>query len=347
MAIEIPIKNIYYMLCYSYDILEEKENINLSKEDFENIYDLFAKILVNGLRNLIKRGFNKEYVDIKEESSVLRGKIDINETLKKQSHIIGKINCEYSEITSNILFNQIIKTSILKLIKYKDLNKDLRDELKKISYYFNDIDSTKLKKSDFNKLRYHRNNRFYKLIIFICELLFEEQLASSEKGKILFKDFERDNGKMAKLYEKFILNFYKRENIEDVKVHSPIIKWEKDNEFNHIGEDSLPIMKTDIVLEKEGNQLIIDAKYYSNMLKSSNFSDLKKLIPGNLYQIYTYINNSDFKGKKSGMLIYPTVETEVDYVYSIQGKKIYIKTLNLNTDWISIKSRLMEMIEYI
>lgn len=72
MAIEIPIKNIYYMLCYSYDILEEKENINLSKEDFENIYDLFAKILINGVRNLIKRGFNKEYVDIKEESS-LRG----------------------------------------------------------------------------------------------------------------------------------------------------------------------------------------------------------------------------------------------------------------------------------
>ena len=167
MAIEIPIKNIYYMLCYSYDILEEKENINLSKEDFENIYDLFAKILINGVRNLIKRGFNKEYVDIKEETTVLRGKIEINETLKKQSHIIGKINCEYSEITSNILFNQIIKTSILKLIKYKDLNKDLRDELKKISYYFNDIDSTKLKKSDFNKLRYHRNNRFYKLIIFI------------------------------------------------------------------------------------------------------------------------------------------------------------------------------------
>ena len=88
MAIEIPIKNIYYMLCYSYDILEEKENINLSKEDFENIYDLFAKILINGVRNLIKRGFNREYVDIQEETTVLRGKIEINETLKKQSHII-------------------------------------------------------------------------------------------------------------------------------------------------------------------------------------------------------------------------------------------------------------------
>ena len=173
MAIEIPIKNIYYMLCYSYSILEEKDNINLSNEKFENVYDLFGKILVNGLRNLIKRGFNREYVDIQEDTTVLRGKIEINETLKKQSHIIGKITCEYSEITSNVLFNQIIKASILKLMKYKNLNGELKRELKKISYYFSDIDSIELRKSHFKEIRYHRNNRFYKLIIDICELLFD------------------------------------------------------------------------------------------------------------------------------------------------------------------------------
>jgi 5-methylcytosine-specific restriction enzyme subunit McrC len=352
MAIEIPIKNIYYMLCYSYSILKEKDNINLSNEKFENVYDLFGKILVNGLRNLIKRGFNREYVDIQEETTVLRGKIEINETLKKQSHIIGKITCEYSEITSNVLFNQIIKASISKLMKYKNLNGELKRELKKISYYFSDIDSIELRKSHFKEIRYHRNNRFYKLIIDICELLFDELLVSSEKGKTIFKDFERDNGKMAKLYEKFILNFYKRESNENIKVHSPIIQWEKDCGFDHIGEESLPKMKTDIVLETKDKklprkQLIIDAKYYSNLLKSSNFSDVGKLIPGNLYQIYAYINNSEFKGTKIGMLIYPTVETEVDYVYSIQGKKIYIKTLNLNTDWVNIKSRLMEIQKYL
>ena len=129
-------------------------------------------------------------------------------------------------------------------------------------------------------------------------------------------------------------------------------QWEKDCGFDHIGEESLPKMKTDIVLETKDKklprkQLIIDAKYYSNLLKSSNFSDVGKLIPGNLYQIYAYINNSEFKGTKIGMLIYPTVETEVDYVYSIQGKKIYIKTLNLNTDWVNIKSRLMEIQKYL
>ena len=47
------------------------------------------------------------------------------------------------------------------------------------------------------------------------------------------------------------------------------------------------------------------------------------------------------------MLIYPTVETEVNYEYKIQGKIIYIKTLNLNTDWVNIKSRLMEIQKYL
>jgi len=43
------------------------------------------------------------------------------------------------------------------------------------------------------------------------------------------------------------------------------------------------------------------------------------------------------------MLIYPVVDTELDFVYSIQGKKIYVKTLNLNTRWENIYGRLKEI----
>lgn len=47
------------------------------------------------------------------------------------------------------------------------------------------------------------------------------------------------------------------------------------------------------------------------------------------------------------MLIYPVVDTEFDFVYSIQGKKIYVKTLNLNTEWENIYGRLMEIAELV
>ncbi|MBS5823681.1 MAG: 5-methylcytosine-specific restriction endonuclease system specificity protein McrC [Clostridium argentinense] len=345
MTKKIPIRNIYYMLSYAYDVLKEGDNVNLSDEEFDNIYNLFAKILINGLNLLIKRGFNKEYVCVSDELPVLRGKVSINDTLKRQSFIHGKISCEYDELSSNVLFNQIIKTTIITLINYKKLDKQIKNQLIHVNRYFQEVDAVRLQKSHFSRISYHRNNRFYKLILDICELIFDEVIVTSQKGETIFKDFIRDN-RMAALYEKFILNFYKKE-LTSVLVYSPIFQWQKDDDFEHVGESFLPVMRTDIVLQNKERQLIIDAKYYTNALQIRNVGDTKKLISGNLYQIYTYINNSTFTGEKAGMLIYPVVDTELDFVYSIQGQKIYVKTLNLNTKWEDIYRRLKEIAEVI
>lgn len=341
----IPINNIYYMLSYAYDVLKQGDNVNLSNEEFDNIYDLFGKILVNGLSLLIKRGFNKEYIDVSEELPVLKGRININETIKKQIYLFGKLHCEFDEFSSNILFNQIIKTSLNTLIKYKKLDKGIRQQLVNINRYFEGIDVITLEKPHFSRIRFHRNNRFYKLILDICELLYDELIVTSHKGETVFKDFLRDN-RMAVLYEKFILNFYKKE-LTGVRVYSPHIKWNKDIDFAHIGENFLPVMRTDIVLQTKHRQLIIDAKFHSNALQIRNVGDTKKLISSNLYQIYTYLNNSTFDGERAGLLIYPVVDTDLDLVYSIQGKKIYVKTLNLNSKWETIYGRLKEIAEVI
>lgn len=341
MSKEIPIRNIYYMLSYAYDVLKEGDNVYLANEKFRNIYDLFGKIIVNGLKLIIKRGFNKEYVCVVDELSTLRGKLHINDTLKRQGLNFGKLNCEYDMLSKNVLFNQIIKSTIVTLINYKELDKQIKEELIRINRYFQGIDIIKLQKSHFLNIKYNRNNRFYKLVLDICELIYDEVIVTSEKGGTIFKDFIRDN-KMATLYEKFILYFYKKE-LKNVLVYSPILQWQKDSDFNHVGENFLPVMRTDIVLQNDKRQLIIDTKYYTNPLTIRNVSETKKLISTNLYQIYTYINNSTFFGEKIGMLIYPVIDTELDLVYSIQGKKIYVKTLNLSDEWEKIYKRLMEV----
>lgn len=338
----IPIRNIYYMLSYAYDILNEGDNQKLSDEEFENIYDLFGKILVNGLDLLIKRGFHREYIYMSEELPAVRGKIDINRTIKKQQLILGKLNCEFDELSENALPNKIIKTTINNLIGYKGLDSKIREQLIRINRFFQGIEIIQLKKSDFSHIQYRCNNRFYKLIIDICELLFEEMIVTEQKGVMLFKDFLRDN-RMAKLYEKFILNFYKKE-LPRIHVYSPKINWNIDTDFDHIGINYLPDMRTDIVLETKQKQLIIDAKYYAHSLQMrGDVGEVKKLISANLYQIFTYVNNSSFEGETAGMLIYPVTEMELDCEYSMKGKKISVKTLNLNNDWMSINARLLEL----
>ena len=91
----IRIQNIYYMLAYAFQVLNEKGYRNLATEDFDNAAELCAAILARGISSQIKRGLGKEYVLRTEAMSFLRGKIDISETVKTQALQRRRIVCSY------------------------------------------------------------------------------------------------------------------------------------------------------------------------------------------------------------------------------------------------------------
>ncbi len=43
---QIPIQNIYYLLCYAWDSLEEKGRVSVDIDDTTQLLDLFAKVLI-------------------------------------------------------------------------------------------------------------------------------------------------------------------------------------------------------------------------------------------------------------------------------------------------------------
>ena len=90
MASNHRIKNIYYMLAYAYQNLREKGYENVASEDFDNIHDLFAKILILGVNAQIKRGLHRDYIPKEEALPGLRGQLGISETVKRQTRIQGK-----------------------------------------------------------------------------------------------------------------------------------------------------------------------------------------------------------------------------------------------------------------
>jgi 5-methylcytosine-specific restriction enzyme subunit McrC len=342
---KIPIKNIYYMLCYAWNTLSQSDNVDVGSEKFDNIYNLLTRVLINGVRHLLKRGFHREYSGRCEELSLIRGKIDVSSSIKQQTINRQKLICEYDEFTADAQFNRIIKFTIIALMKYPLLDINLKRDLSRLLLYFAQIGETEPTRQRLYSLRYNRNNQHYKLMMNVCELLYNG-LISNESGKeIEFSDFIRDR-QMAVLYEKFVLNFYKKHlPLSDFNVDAPQIKWDYDEDFDNVGIEYLPDMRTDIVLENKPQnvQLIIDTKYYSSALCKRNYGDTKKLISNNLYQICTYVNNSSYKGEISGMLLYPTTEENLNLQYRIGGKIIMVKTLNLGADWTDIYNRLIEI----
>lgn len=334
------------MLCYAWNVLEQSDNIFLGSEKFDNIYNLFARIYISGTSSLIKRGLNRYYIQENEMTSTLKGKINISDSIKTQSFLHGSMVCQFDEFSKDIKLNQIVKTTINILIKSPQLDADLRNKLLKIRVHFSDIKDIRLSKALFSSLRYNRNNYHYRMLINISELIYQGLITNEENNEFSFSDFVRDN-QMAKLYEKFVLNFYKTHLDEATyNVHAPKLKWNLDEEIDEEDLSLLPEMRTDIVVENKvtNTQLIIDTKYYAQTLITSNWTDIERVRTGHLYQIFAYVCNSDFIGNVKGMLLYPTIEKEVNAKFPIGGKGIEVRTLNLNAEWSEIADRLLSLV---
>ena len=57
----IPIQNIYYMLSYAFQVLQEQGYRSVAAENFQNTADLCAAILEKGVSSQLKRGLGREY----------------------------------------------------------------------------------------------------------------------------------------------------------------------------------------------------------------------------------------------------------------------------------------------
>ena len=333
----IPIQNIYYMLSYAFQVLNEQGYKSVATEHFENVADLCAAILIKGLSKQLKRGLMKDYIPKREPLIALRGKMEISETLKTNTIIKRQVVCSYDEFSENAYMNRIIKTTMLRLM-VADVDKSRKKEMKKLLVFLSNVEPLPIYSINWN-LRYDRNNQTYRMLVSICYLVLKGLLQTHSDGTTKLMDF-LDEQHMHRLYEKFILEYFRKEHPE-LTVGAPQIPWQLDDDFS----DMLPVMKSDIVLEKGNSILIIDAKYYSHTTQQR--FNKTTVHSANLYQIFTYVKNKqeELKDRQvtvSGMLLYAKTDEQIvpDNTYQMSGNQISVKTLDLNCGFDKIRGQL-------
>ena len=338
----ILIKNIYYMLSYAYTPLTQGGYESVDKEEFDNIHNLFAAILAKGVGRQLKQGLYREYIARTESLPALRGKIDLQGTIRNRLARQKLISCEFDELSENNLLNQIIKTTAILLIRQKNVSLQYKSDLKKEMLFFSNVDGIDPATIRWSAIRFQRNNNSYRMLLGICRLVIEGMLLTTEKGEYKLASFIKPE-LMSHLYEKFILEYYNQEH-KELTASASRIPWGLDD-----GNDSmLPVMQTDIMLSKGEKTLIIDAKYYSSSLQQ-HFG-IATIHSGNLYQIFTYVKNKEVELKDkpheiAGMLLYARTDEELypDNEYLMSGNRIGVHTLDLNLEFSGIRKQLDEL----
>lgn len=135
----IFIQNIYYMLSYAYQVLQQQDYQCIASEKFERIDDLFAAILAKGVSRQLKQGLYREYVSRSETRSVLRGKLDLPQTIKTRIQHKPQVACTFDELSEDNLYNQILKTTLHVLLRNKNVSTERKVELKKALLFLDTV----------------------------------------------------------------------------------------------------------------------------------------------------------------------------------------------------------------
>lgn len=345
----IPVCNLYYLLCYAWDTLEEDGVADVGSVDAPEVRDLMARVLTSGINHLLRRGLERGYVEVREDSRCLRGRVDLQESIKRLLLHQGKAHVAYEELLPDIETNQVLKATARGLLAVGDLTKECHEGLVSIYRALRDVSDIRLTGSTFRRLRLHRNNQSYRFLLAACELIFDNLLADESGKSTVFRDFVRDPRQMRMLFQRFVTNFYARRQTR-YAVGSPAFGWPGSVALHGQGP-ALPQLRTDIVLTCPDEQIVIDTKFTPRPFEA--YLGGETLRTSHLYQMYAYLQNVAVRDARRrpvrGILLYPAAPRREALAWTLPGLTHQTATLqvafvDLAQPWPLIEAELLGLL---
>ena len=257
---------------------------NLASLKTQNLplLEIFISIFLCELEALVKKGIKSDYVTLEDNLKFLKGKLNINEQIKRNSIHKERFYVEYSKFLSDIKINQIIKTTLKFLYKKSNSNKN-QQKIRELLFIFDEVSECEDYKNFFTKLIINRQVKHYKQTLLWCKIFLLGNSFTPHKGDDLALALLFD---MNALFESYVGNFIKKKHPGTSLQHSE----------KHLVEDPKSFrLRPDIFLE---DKFIADTKW--KIIKSRD--DISQ---ADLYQLYAY-------GKKYNCgklyLIYPKID---------------------------------------
>lgn len=337
----IPIRNLYYLFCYAWQRFPDGPTVDVGVDSSPDLPNLFARILVNDAHRLLRRGVDRGYRAFVEETRAPRGRMLLDQIVKQQTLRRGAVVCAVDELTPDVVHNQILKATCRLLARTRGIHLNLTHELGVIVQRLQAVSDIKLSAGIFGRVQLSRNTGQYRPLLRLCELIFKARLPDEEGSASSFADILKDETVMSAVFEDFLRNFYQH-NQSQFTVGREIMAWDA-TPMDEGSVGRVPIMETDITLRSRQRTIVMDAKFYKEMLVSRGGPG--KVRSGHLYQLFAYLEHAGAKTPHlpcDGALLYPAVGDPITLRYRVRDHEVLVKSIDLTKDnWQDIHDDLL------
>lgn len=253
---ENKLESIYMYLCRIYPDIKRYNIEDGSIFSVQRIEAVYSCIIVSAVKMLINRGLCSTYKEVHNvEMSSPRGRINIAESIRKQSLNKGKLVCSYNEYTNDIEVNQIIKTALIKIMDEEYISVDTRRKIINILKSFNGVSIMESHKLRTCNIRYNNNSYRYKPVIWLIKQLFD---GNNDRGDIEYRLYK------SQLHESILKSF------EGYNVHIDTVKINTSKELDNLNDYKLG---TGVGVRTAEKGILIRTEKFSYNGDSSNIED--------------------------------------------------------------------------
>lgn len=344
----IPIANIYYLLSYAWQHVEEAEVVGAGElEGLEHFHDLLGKVLALGTHRQVRRGLDRGYMETRADLRGIRGQILVSEFAKRALGARGVVPCRFEELTHDVQHNRILKSSLGMLLRSPALDPDIRDQVRGAHGLLEGITEERIDGSSFRRVQLDGNRRGYHFLMAMCRLLYECMGVNEVTGATEFHDFRDEYQRMWQVFEDFLREFYRREqDTYAVDAQGRRIHWHRTTRLEEPLHALVPRMEADVILEGPARRIVVDTKYYQTALQES--WSTSKVRSGHLYQLLAYLRNREATAaegpRHEGLLLYPRVDRDLAADFELEGFRIRAITIDLAQPWQRIHEGLLSLL---
>jgi len=263
-----------------------------------HIMEIFIHLFIKEMNELVRQGIRSGYVTMEENSKFLKGKLRINDHIKKNIIHKERFYIEYDDFIRDRPENRLIKSTLSLLLKTSGSNDNIK-KLRELVFIFDDVNESGDIKGDFGKCVNNRLMKHYDTVLKWCRVFLQGESFTNWKGNgrvnaILFP--------MNEVFESYVTSVLRQSGIfNEFKAQSREKYLAKEN------DKGIFQVVTDITASAGDTFYIMDAKW--KLIDSTDRANKYGVSQADMYQLLSYakIYEADHKDLRL-VLIYPENE---------------------------------------
>ena len=277
----VPIHSIFRMWEIANGIRLDRPPGDVGVQTLEDLLDWIAAELARGVLRRLGQGLYRAYVDVEEELSVLRGRLDLRAALARPWRVA--LPCQFQELTADVADNQILLAG-LQASSYTTRKPLTLSKLRQ-SWWLclrSAVTPRDVSPRDCVGRTYHRLNSDYERLHWLCHFILSGTVPTHETGPAKLQAFIIQ---MPKLFERFVAAWLKQNLPSSLRCESQI----------HLALDQRLEFIADLVIRDDDDKpvAVLDTKY-----KIDREPD-----PADIGQVVAYAQHL---GCPQAILLYPT-----------------------------------------